>query len=102
MSALAGALTARVTMLGRDPARDDLGAAGGAWIEGETIWARIAPEAAGPGDDAGPLRRWTVTVREPLPPGERIAWTGGTMRVRGVERDPARPDRVTLRTEDVR
>lgn len=96
MSALAGMLGQRVTLLVRGP--------DGGWSDGVVLWAGIRPEPAASGDDAGALPRFAVTLRvgTAAATAERLRWRDTTLRVRRVEADPAAPDRILLRTEAVR
>lgn len=102
MSALAGRLGERVTLLVAGP-RDALGGAGG-WHDGPTLWAGVAPDGAGGGGGAGAAARWRVTLRATAAAvaAERLRWRGTVLRVRRVASDPAAPDRVVLLTEEER
>ena len=102
MSGFSGTLGERVTFLVRATARDDLGGATDGWVEDVRVWAAVRPDGAAPFDEAGLRLRWAVTLRSGVAAPARLRWLGRTLAVRRVETDPARPDRVVLRTEETR
>ncbi len=102
MSGFAGALGERVTFLERATVRDDLGGASGGWVDGVTVWAAVRPDGAAPLDEAGLRLRWALTLRAGVAVPRRLRWHGLTLAVRRSETDPTLPDRIVLRTEEVR
>ncbi len=102
MSGFAGALRERVTFLVRVTTRDDLGGLTGAWADDVIVWAAVRPDGAAPLDGAGVRLRWAVTMRSGVAVPRRLRWLGRMLAVRWVERDPALPDRIVLRTEETR
>jgi head-tail adaptor len=103
----AGRLGARITILRRADDRDDLAAADGAWAITATCRAAIMADGssdAAIGDRPGAAVRFRLTIRvgPRVVPGDRIGWTGRTLKVRAVIADPAFPDRIVLMAEELR
>jgi hypothetical protein len=102
----AGGLKARVQLLRRDPARDDLGGTSGAWVPGASLWLALTPLGPGKADGgdlpAGPTR-WRGVLRSgvALAVGDRLAGPALTVAILSIEADPASPDRLTLLLETV-
>lgn len=102
----AGSLRERVTIERRADDRDSTGGAIGGWSAIATVAAAIAPDGAteieaGEALDARP--RWRVTVRPTdVNLGDRLAWRGRLLAVRGVTADPRTPDRIELASEEER
>ena len=104
---LAGRLRERVTILRADPARDALGGAAPEWVALATRWAAIDPDGTGDavaGEAADAAARFRITLRPGVAAaiGDRIGWAGRTLRVRAIVEDPATPDRIVLRVEEIR
>jgi head-tail adaptor len=102
---LAGALSERVTLLRRAETRDALGGAVVSWADGGLRWAALVPagEADGTGDRPFGVPRWSATLRAgvAVAPGDRLMWRDRLVGVLAVTADPATPDRLTLKLEEV-
>lgn len=91
----AGTLRTRVTIMR---------AADGA---GATRYAAIRPDGAGEalaGEAVSAAPRFLMTLRAGVKalPGDRVGWGARVLTVRGVIADPATPDRIMLKVEEVR
>ncbi|WP_156679431.1 head-tail adaptor protein [Sphingomonas profundi] len=104
---LAGRLRERVTIAHAPDERDPLGAAETGWTITATRWAAIDADGGGDAvvaEAADAPARFRVTMRPGIAvaPGDRIGWAGRTLRVRALSEDPALPDRIVLRVEEIR
>lgn len=101
---LAGSLRETVTIEQWQEQRDASGLADGGWVVDAVVAAEVALERAVSadflmGDAERTVSRWRVTMRAPQRLGvtSRLWWRGERLTVLGVERDPAKPDRLVAR-----
>jgi head-tail adaptor len=102
----AGRLRQRISVEQRVGGRDALGSAAGAWQLLATVWAAIEPDRSGDPSAADRVTSWpryvvTLRRRDDLDLDCRVQWQGGVYRLCAIERDPALPDRMTLRVEQM-
>lgn len=104
MSELAGRLRARVVIERRSAVDDAHGGIGDLWDVIDAVWAEVRPETGGPevvADRRRTGRRWLVTLRPcDVRIGDRLRWQERLLAPRAIERDPAWPDRLTIRVEE--
>lgn len=102
-----GALRERIAIEQRISERDICGGAIGGYGYDGAAWAAIEPIAAGAAVEAGAraaMPRWRVTLRrrEGISLDSRFVWRGKFLKVRSVESDPARPERMGVICEEQR
>lgn len=104
MTGLAGKMRERVVIERRTVVEDDHGGLGDLWDVVDAVWAEVRPETGGPDVTADRRRtggRWRVTMRPyDVRIGDRLRWQGRLLAPRAIERDPAWPDRLTIRVEE--
>lgn len=99
---MAGALDQRAVIERWQGSRDGAGDDIGQWQAVERVFAAVArdgdPRGLVAGDAARSGRRWRVWLRErdDLDLTVRLLWRDQILTVRGIDRDPAAPDIVTL------
>ena len=103
----AGRLRERVTIEGLSGGRNALGATLPEWEAVATCLAAVAPEGAGAEAEGQALSamarfRVTIRVRDGIAVGQRLRWRGRVLMIRQRVDDPALPDRITLRCEEIR
>lgn len=105
MSELTGALRERVAVERWVGASDGAGGSTGTWTALAEVWASV--EAAGFGaaieaERVNRAARYRVTVRalDELRMGDRLIWRGQPLEVLSLERDPSRPERITMLVEE--
>jgi len=103
----AGSLRERVTIEALSGERNALGAQLPEWSVVARCLAAVAPEGAGAeaeGQALSAMARFKVTirVREGISVGQRVRWSGRLLAVRQRIDDPALPDRILLRCEEIR
>ena len=103
----AGLLRERVVVEALTGDRNALGAQLPEWVVVARCLAAVAPEGAGAeaeGQALSAMARFKVTIRarEGISVGQRVRWGGRLLAVRQRVDDPALPDRITLRCEEIR
>jgi SPP1 family predicted phage head-tail adaptor len=103
----AGSLRERVVIEAPTAERNSRGAQLPEWVEVARCLAVVAPEGAGAeaeGQALSAMARFKVTirVREGISAGQRVRWRGRLLLVRQRVDDPALPDRILLRCEEIR
>ncbi len=103
---MAGRLDQRISIERRGEVRDGLAGPEGAWSIIAMRWAAVEPDGTGDpqvGEAASACARFRMTVRPvAVELDDRLLWAGRTLRVRAIVVDPAFPDRMVLRAEEVR
>lgn len=104
MTGLAGRMRERVVIERRSAVDDPHGGIGDLWDVIDVAWAEVRPDRSGPdvaADRRRTGRRWLVTMRpQDVRIGDRLRWQGRLLAPRALERDPAWPDRLTIRVEE--
>ena len=103
----AGLLRERVTIEALTGERNAIGAQLPKWAVVARCLAAIAPEGAGAEAEGQALSamarfRVRIRVREGISVGQRLRWRERLLIIRQRIDDPALPDRITLRCEEVR
>lgn len=103
----AGRLRERVTIEALSGARNELGAILPDYEVVARCLAVVAPEGVGAeseGQALSAMARFRVTIRarEGIAVGQRVRWRERLLMVRQRIDDPALPDRITLRCEEIR
>lgn len=105
---LAGRLRQRLRFERRTEIPDGAGGIGNHWSLAAEVWGELRPEGRGPtsvldADTRVSIGRWRILVRNDLPLtlDMRVIWQGLAMRLTGIERDPAVPDRMLLLAEEI-
>ncbi len=103
----AGLLRERVVIEALTEERNSIGAQLPTWEYVARCLAAIKPEGAGAEAEGQALSamarfRVTIRVREGIAVGQRLRWRERVMIVRQRIDDPALPDRITLRCEEIR
>lgn len=107
MSEFSGLLKSRIEVLARSADRSPSGVALEEWHVVVRCLAHIALEGSGDlleGMALSALPRFRVVVRNrpEFAIDQRLRWQGRTLAVRQLIDDPAKPDRLVLRCEEVR
>lgn len=104
---LSGLLTERVRIERRREGISALGALRSEWECVAERWAQVSPVSrtalsAVSGDSWLTARRWRVMIRAGVEVSLqlRILWRGRTMRIVGIDQDPAQADRLTILAEE--
>ena len=103
----AGSLRERVVVEALTEERNALGAQLPEWTVVARCLAAVAPEGTGAeaeGQALSAMARFKVTirVREGIAVGQRVRWRARLLSIRQRVDDPALPDRITLRCEEIR
>ncbi len=103
----AGLLRERVVIEALTAERNAIGAQLPDWVVVARCLASVAPEGVGAeaeGQALSAMARFKVMirVREGIQVGQRIRWGGRVLGIRQRVDDPALPDRITLRCEEIR
>lgn len=103
----AGSLRERVTIEALIGERNALGAQLPEYVVVARCLAAVAPEGAGAeaeGQALSAMARFRVTIRPcaGVAVGQRVQWRERLLAVRQRIDDPALPDRITLRCEEIR
>ena len=103
----AGSLSQRIIIERPSENRTDSGVASGAWEEVARCLAAIVAEGAGAeaeGQALSAMARFRVTIRarDGIAVGQRIRWGTKLIAVRQRIDDPASPDRIIMRCEEIR
>lgn len=107
MSEFAGLLRTRVEIWQRTGTRLPSGLALEEWELVDRCLAKIEAEGVGPTEEgmslsAQPRFRVLIRAQDKVSIDQRIHWQGRKLTVRQVIGDPAKPDRMTLRCEELR
>ena len=107
MSEFAGTLNQRIRIERPVDLRTDGGLQKAGWESVATCLAAVVAEGAGPETEAMALSampRFRVTIRrrDGIGVGQRVVWGERAMLVRQRIDDPATPDRILLRCEEMR
>ncbi len=103
----AGSLSERVTVEALTGERNSLGAQVPEYVVVARSLAAVAPEGVGAETEGQALSamarfRVTIRVREGIHVGQRLRWRERLLIIRQRIDDPALPDRITLRCEEIR
>jgi head-tail adaptor len=103
----AGLLRERVVIEALTQERNAIGAQVPEWGAIARCLAIVAPEGVGAeaeGQALSAMARFKVTIRgrDGIAVGQRVRWRGRVMGIRQRVDDPALPDRITLRCEEIR
>ncbi len=103
----AGLLRERVVVEALTDERNAIGAQLPEWVVVARCLAAVAPEGVGAEAEAQALSamarfKVTIRVRDGIAVGQRIRWGARTLAIRQRVDDPALPDRITLRCEEIR
>ena len=103
----AGLLRERVVIEALTEERNAIGAQVPQWEEVARCLAIVAPEGVGAeaeGQALSAMARFKVTIRsrDGIAVGQRVRWSGRLLGIRQRVDDPAMPDRITLRCEEIR
>ena len=103
----AGRLRERVAIEALSGGRNALGAILPEYEVVATCLAAVAPEGVGAETEGQALSamarfRVTIRVRDGIAVGQRVRWRTRLLTVRQRIDDPALPDRITLRCEEIR
>ena len=106
-SEFAGRLRDRVVVETQTADRNALGVQLPVWIVVARCLAAVAPEGAGAeaeGQSLSAMARFRVTirVRQGITVGQRLRWRERLLVIRQRIDDPALPDRILLRCEEIR
>jgi head-tail adaptor len=103
----AGRLRERVVIEAPMGERNAIGAQLPSWEVVARCLAMVAPEGVGAEAEGQALSamarfRVTIRVRDGIKVGQRLRWAGRLLSIRQRIDDPALPDRITLRCEEMR
>lgn len=103
----AGLLRERIVIEALTEERNAIGAQLPSWEVVARCLAAVAPEGAGAEAEgqalsAMPRFKVTIRVRDGIAVGQRLRWSGRLLNIRQRIDDPALPDRIALRCEEVR
>jgi head-tail adaptor len=103
----AGLLRERVVIEALTEERNAIAAQVAEWTVVARCLAIVAPEGVGAeaeGQSLSTMARFKVTIRtrEGIAVGHRVRWSGRLLGVRQRIDDPALPDRIILRCEEIR
>lgn len=103
----AGLLRERVVIEALTEERNAIGAQVAEWAVVARCLAIVAPEgtgaeAEGQALSAMPRFKVTIRVRAGIAVGQRVRWGGRLLSIRQRVDDPALPDRIALRCEEIR
>lgn len=103
----AGLLRERVVIETLTQERNAIGAQVPEWAVVARCLAIVAPEGAGAEAEgqalsAMPRFKITIRVRDGIAVGQRVRWSGRMLGIRQRVDDPALPDRIALRCEEIR
>ena len=107
MSEFAGTLKERIVIERRAALRTELGMQAAGWETVAICLASIVAEGAGAEAEAQALSamsrfRVTIRARDGIAVGQQVRWRARVLAVRQRIDDPALPDRIVLRCEEVR
>lgn len=107
MGELSGRLSERVRFDGRNDTRGMAGDRVSGWAARFERWARVEPvrranATADGADTRHSAHRWRITIRDGMRPtlDMRARWREQTLRLTGIEADPAMPGWLVIWAED--